>query len=61
MARGAPVKIIPSERINLHIPADIKAKLDLHLFSEAEGRIPKGAYSKFFEPILRDYFSKVGK
>ena len=57
--RGAPPKIIPSERINLHIPADIKARLDIHLFSDVEARIPKGAYSKFFEARLREFFAKV--
>ncbi len=60
MSRGRPASIIPSERINLHLPADIKARLDLHLFSEVEGRIPKGAYTKFFEPLVRDFFRQKG-
>jgi ferredoxin-NADP reductase len=36
--------------LNTAIPEDIRAWLDLHLFSELEGRVPKGAYQAF---ILR--------
>ena len=52
---------MPSERINLHIPADVKARLDLYLFSDVEGRIPKGAYSVFFEGLTRKFFSDYDK
>jgi len=33
-------------------------RLDLLLFSESEGRIPKGAYTAFFEARLREFFSQ---
>jgi hypothetical protein len=59
--RGRPPKVIPSERINLHLPADIKARLDVHLFSDVEGRIPKGAYSVFFEDCTRKFFAEFDK
>lgn len=57
--RGRPPNVIPSMRINLLLPADIKARLDLHLFSEVECCIPKGAYARFFETLTRDFFSKL--
>lgn len=59
MSRGRPANIIPSDRINLHLPVDIKSRLDLHLFSSVEGRIPKGAYSKFFEERVREFFARI--
>lgn len=61
MSRGRPPNAIPSEPLNLRLPTDIKAKIDLHLFSEVEGRVPKGAYARFFESLAREFFQKVGK
>lgn len=34
-------------RLNATIPEDLKAKLDLKLFSAFEGRVPYGEYTKF--------------
>jgi len=54
---AAPKKIIPSRSLHLHLPEDLQAQVDLRLFSEAENRIPKGAYQKFFSDLLREHFT----
>ena len=48
--------IIPSLQQLFRIPQDVKAKLDLHLFSELEGRVPKGKYQEFFVARIKEYF-----
>jgi hypothetical protein len=35
----------------------LMARLDLHLWSEVEGRVPKGGYQRFFNERLREFFS----
>jgi hypothetical protein len=35
------------------------ARVDLLLFSELESRVPKGAYQKFFNERLREFFSSA--
>lgn len=52
----APKNIIPSASLHLHIPEDLKARLDLELFSEVEGRVPKGAYQRLVVSLLRRHF-----
>jgi hypothetical protein len=59
MSRGRPSKLIPSERLGVYIPRDLKVRIDLHLFSEVEGRVPSGAYSKFAEERFREFFNKI--
>ena len=54
-------KIMPITRLELSIPLDLRTKLDLHLTSELEGRVPFGKYSEFFERLLRDYFNSRGQ
>jgi hypothetical protein len=39
------------------LPEDLMARLDLLLWSDFEGRVPKGAYQKFFEARMREFFS----
>lgn len=48
--------IIPTVQLCVWLPADLRAKLDLHLFSEAEGRVPKGAHQRLICQLLRDFF-----
>lgn len=43
----------------LRLPETVKARLDLFLMSEAEGRIPKGAYQRFFLDRINEFFSKI--
>lgn len=59
--RGRPANIIPSERMTLWLPADLRARIDLHLFSEVEGRIPRGAYTEFFSSLAREYIAQLDK
>jgi len=55
MAR--PKNAVPSTLLNVAIPEDIRGRLDLHLFSELEGRVPHGAYSRFIVDQLKGFFS----
>lgn len=55
MAR--PPKILPSHAIHLMLPEDIYARLQLHLFREADRCIPRGATQSFFVERLNEYFS----
>ena len=44
----------PSVPLELAIPADLRARLDLYLYSEVEQRVPHGAYSAFILPLIRE-------
>lgn len=57
MARPAPA--IPKVRLQLHLPAEIDAKMRLHLHSELEGRVPQGEISEFIYRVLREYFDST--
>lgn len=50
--------VVPKTLLKLRIPLDLRARLDLHLTSDLEGRVPYGNYSTFFEQLLRDFFNK---
>lgn len=52
MAR--PKRNIRPTYLNLAIPEDLRALLDLHLFSPLEGRVPHGAYSEYICRLLRE-------
>ena len=45
--------------LHINLPEDIRAKLDLYLWSAVENRVPVGAYSKFFCERIREYFSSA--
>jgi len=51
-----PRNAIPRERINLHLPEDVRGKLDLHLVSESTQKVPQGAYQRFFTERVHEYF-----
>jgi len=57
MTRGRPRAINPSRALTTHLDEAWMARLDLHLFSEVEGRVPKGAYQAFFNERLREFFA----
>jgi len=57
MTRGRRPNIEPSVATNLHLPETIRTRLDLILFSELEGRVPKGAYQRFFLERLQEFFT----
>lgn len=52
----APNTIRPTF-LHLGLPEDIRAKLDLVLHSEVEGRVPKGAYQRFFLDRISEFFN----
>lgn len=49
--------IIRPIKLTTTIPEDLRLKLDLYLFSDVEGRIPKGAYQDFICARIREFFS----
>jgi hypothetical protein len=51
-----PRNAIPRERINLHLPEDVRGRLDLHLVSESTQKVPQGAYQRFFTERVHEYF-----
>lgn len=57
MTVGRPPNVLRPCKLSVYLPEDLKAKLDLHLFSAVEGRIPHGAYSGFFADRVREFFS----
>ena len=44
---------------NIGLPEDLVVRIEVHLFSELEGKIPFGAQQEFFEALVRDYFTKL--
>ncbi len=50
--------ITPNRHLHTVLPPDLLARLDLYLWSEVEGRVPKGAYQEFFCTAIRDFFGK---
>lgn len=46
--------------ISLHttIPEDLWTKLTLHLYSDVEGRVPKGAYQQFIIQRINEFFQR---
>ena len=55
MAR--PKNLIPSESLHIRLPGPLQAKMAELLFSEVEGRVPVGAYQKFFTELLIAYLN----
>lgn len=45
---------------NISLPEDIIARMEIDLFSEAEGRIPVGAQSRLIEQLLREHYNSIG-
>lgn len=56
MTRGARLSVDPTEPLQLKLPQTLLARLTLHLFSDLEGRVPKGKYKEFFCERIREYF-----
>lgn len=44
-------------KLTTTIPEDLRVQLDLHLFSEVEGRVPQGAYQTFLCDRIREFFA----
>lgn len=54
-----PPNIIPGVKVHVHIPEDLKLKVDLLLYSASEHRVPHGAYSRFFTDLVRQYLTQL--
>ena len=48
--------VIRPIKLTTTLPEDIRVKLDLHLFSDLEDRVPKGAYQKFLIERIQEFF-----
>lgn len=53
MAR--PRNLVPSVELRVSIPEDWRKKLDTHLWSEVEDRVPMGAYKDFVTARIREF------
>lgn len=52
-----PPNIIRPTYLHMALPEDARTKLDLLLHSPLEGRVPKGAYQKFFLERMWEFFT----
>jgi len=48
-----PRKAIRPMEKNLSLPQDLVAAVELELYSEIDGRVPFGAWSKYVEELIR--------
>lgn len=51
-----PKNAVPAKKLHIALPGDIGAKLDLHLYSEVEQRIPFAAHQRFVVERVREFF-----
>lgn len=47
----------PPVHLKTSLPESVRTRLDLLLFSEIEGRVPKGAYQDFFLQRIQEFFT----
>jgi len=52
-----PPDIIRPVKLTTTLPEDVRAQLDIHLYSPLENRVPKGAYQAFFLERIREFFN----
>lgn len=50
--------IIPSKQLNVALPLPLMVRLSTHLYSDLEGRVPHGAYSRFLIDLLQVHFAE---
>jgi hypothetical protein len=43
-------------RLELHLPLSVRTRLDLILFSDLEGKVPRGRYQEFFVTRINEFF-----
>lgn len=49
-------KLNPTQRLEVHLPQDLVARVLGELYSEVESRVPYGAWSKFIEQCIREHY-----
>lgn len=59
MAR--PRKADRPVRLEISLPESLHSKLSIILFSSAEGRVPQGAWSSFFETLARQALDRLAQ
>ena len=52
MPRGRPPSPNPTIPLEVALDPVLRTRLDLLLHSEVEGRVPRGAYKRFFDSLL---------
>lgn len=53
-----PAKAIKPAEKNISLPSDLVAKVDLALWSDLEGRVPFGGWSKLVEALLNRWLAE---
>jgi hypothetical protein len=53
----AKAHVIRPTLLHTALPEDVRAKLDVFLWSEVERRVPKGAYQRFILERIQEFFS----
>jgi hypothetical protein len=49
--------IEPNFELHTTLPPKLATRVELLLFSEAEGRVPRGAWQRFLTNIITEFFS----
>lgn len=52
-----PRSIIPKRNWCVRLPDDLSARVLADLYSEAEACVPYGAFSRFVETCIREYYA----
>lgn len=55
-----PRKVERSHHMSVYLPESVKAKMDIELYSELEGRVPFGAYNNLFVDLVRGWLAERG-
>lgn len=56
---GRPPDIIPTTQLELRLPQDLRGWLDVHLWSDTQQCVPRGAYKNLFVKLLLEYKARV--
>jgi hypothetical protein len=58
---GKPANVIPPVEKKLSLPSNLVADVELQLFSELEGRVPHGAWSRLITGLLQQWLDTIPK
>lgn len=54
----APKSLYPSRPVTVFLDDALLTRIELHLYSEVERRIPKGAYKSFFDARMAEWLGQ---
>jgi len=54
-----PPNIQRPVHLKTSFPEDLRTWLDLHLWSETEQRVPRGAYQRLIVQLIREYKDRI--